>query len=302
MDEAFIVFFSALTIDMFMGEPREFCHPVVWMGGLINYLRRFGNTRLYGAVLAFAVIGVSAGSVGVLLWGLFHLSNTLGLVASAFLLKTTFSITMLTDTARRVGSLVNGDLNHARSELQALVGRDTSRLNHHEARSAVIESVSENFPDGMLAPLLYFTLGLSLNIVYGVVFATVYKSINTLDSMLGYRSRGLRDVGYMSAKLDDILNYVPARLSFFIISAASTSKNAVRIGIRDHGLPSSPNAGWPMAAMAGALRINLYKPGHYSLGSEYSLPETKDIRRSISIIRVSIGIAILLIVGAIWII
>lgn len=300
MSEGLVVFLGALAIDLLMGEPPKFCHPVVWIGWLIDGLKNLGKTRLYGALLAFTVISVSAGLAMILLLGSFRISNVIGLILSAFLLKTTFSITMLTDTAWKVESLVTKNLKYARFELQALVGRDRSKLNHYEIRSAIIESISENFLDGFLSPLFYFTLGLSLNILWGIFFAIIYKSINTLDSMVGYKTSELQDIGYLSAKLDDILNYLPARLSFFIISVASTSMNAFRIGIRDHALPSSPNAGWPMAAIAGALKVNLCKPDNYSLGSEYALPQQKHVKQGIIIIKISTAIMLLIYGGIIW--
>ncbi len=297
-----IVLMGALAIDLLFGEPREFLHPVRWMGSFIKSIRSFGKNRLYGSLLAIAVITLSTFLTAIVLWLAFQLSNLFGFILSAFLLKSTFSISMLTDTAWNLSDLIQRDQSNVRFKLRALVGRDTKNLNKGELRSAILESLSENFLDGILSPLFYFIVGLPWGIVGGVASAMAYKSVNTLDSMVGYKSSKLQDIGYLSAKLDDILNYLPARLSFFIISVASVSINAFRIGSRDRGLSSSPNAGWPMAAMTGVLEVNLTKPGYYSLGSEYSLPKKEDVKRGINLIKVSTVITLLLAGGIVWII
>ncbi len=148
--------------------------------------------------------------------------------------------------------------------------------------SAVIESTAENFVDGILSPIFYFVL-------FGLPGALGYKAINTLDSMIGYRNQG--DFGWASARLDDVANYIPARLSVLFITMASavhgSPLSALRTSRRDHGQTASPNSGWPMAAMAGALKISLKKPLYHTIGSEFALPEPQQIRDAIQITRIS---------------
>ncbi len=300
MKEWLVVLLGALAIDLLFGEPRRPYHPVVRMGHLIDILRKRGSTRPYGGLLASAVVIVSAG----LCWGLlssgFWASQALGLIVSAFLLKSTFSITMLIDTALKVEQTITKDLDAARSKLRALVGRDSRQLNEGEIRSAILESLSESFVDAILSPLFYFALGLLFGVIGGVSLAIAYKTINTLDSMLGYQTERLKELGWASAKLDDIANYLPARLSILIMALASMSLNALRIGFRDHGLAGSPNPGWPMAAIAGALRVKLYKPGAYALGGEFDLPRSEHIKQGVGIVRRATAITLILVAGVIW--
>ncbi len=302
MNEGLIILIVALAIDLILGEPWEPLHPVRWMGFFIDSLKKLGQSRLYGTLLAVGVISLSISLTATLLFIAFRLSDLFGLIFAAYLLKSTFSITMLIDTARKILWSIQEDQTDARLKLRALVGRGTKNLNKGEMRSAVIESLSENFLDGILSPLFYFIIGLPWGIVGGIASAMAYKSVNTLDSMVGYKTSELKDIGYFSANLDDILNFLPARLSLPIISIASCSANALHLGLREHDSPSSPNAGWPMATMAGALKVKLRKPGYYSLGRGYSLPQEDHVKKGIKIIKVSIGITLLLAGGVIWII
>jgi adenosylcobinamide-phosphate synthase len=300
MKEALIVLLGALAIDLLVGEPRTLYHPVVWMGRLIDILKKGSPTKPYGILLSFVVIIASAGLCWVLISLSFLAFPALGLIISAFILKSTFSITMLTDTALEVDETIEKDIEAARFRLRALVGRDAKSLNEGEIRSAIIESISENFVDAILSPLFYFTLGTLLGVAEGVALAVAYRAINTLDSMVGYKTEELRELGWASAKIDDLINYIPARLSLPIIALAGISHSALRIGFRDHGRPDSPNPGWPMAAIAGVLRVRLYKPGAYVLGGEFDMPRREHVRRGVWIIRFATAITLVLVGGAIW--
>ena len=210
----------------------------------------------------------------------------LGLLISAYFLKATFSITCLADTANMMKKhLDSDDLENAKKNLPKLVGRDTEQLSKKEMNSAVIESVAENFVDGIFSPLFYFLL-------FGLPGALAYKAINTLDSMVGQGN-----FGYFSARLDDLVNYIPARLSVLFISAGSlfygSPLSAMKVSWRDHGLTKSPNSGWPMAAMAGSLETSLKKPDHYILGIDLDMPETYHIKSAIRIMKMSTTFVIL---------
>jgi adenosylcobinamide-phosphate synthase len=154
-----------------------------------------------------------------------------------------------------VRSLERGDIETARSQLSMIVGRDTAHLDEPEILRAVIETVSENMSDGIVAPLLYLAL-------LGPAGMAAYKAVNTLDSMVGYKDERYRDLGWASARLDDVLNFVPARMSALLvwIAAALTGMNVLRsfrITLRDANSQPSPNSGWPEAAFAGALGVRL---------------------------------------------
>ncbi|MBI5166872.1 MAG: cobalamin biosynthesis protein CobD, partial [candidate division NC10 bacterium] len=188
------------------------------------------------------------------------------LVTSAFLLKMTFSLRGLIRAALEVQRpLVAGDLDRARRLLSwHLVSRDTSRLEEAQVASATIESIAENLTDSLIAPLFFY-------VFFGLPGAFAYRFLNTADAMLGYRD-GYRDnLGKGAARLDDLANYIPARLAalFMVIGAWMARENvhgAWRIMRGHHGRTASPNAGWTMAAMAGALGVTLEKVGCYSLG------------------------------------
>jgi len=276
------VLLLALLLDLLIGEPPVFLHPVVWMGNLINFFvarapRR--RRKLYGFFMTAFCTGTAliAGFV-IASWG----ENLMSLIIAAFFLKSTFSIRMLTVSAIGIKKdLERGLIEKVRSDLKTFVGRDTGRLNEAQASSAVIESLAESFVDGILSPLFYFLL-------FGLPGALAYRMINTLDSMVGYRKEPFKELGYASARLDDIVNWIPARLSVIFIFIASIifgkPPGAVRICINDHNKTASPNSGWSMAAVSGALEVRLEKIGYHVLGAEYDEPQPVHIRRAVNLV------------------
>ncbi len=280
MDLIFILSL-ALVIDMLLGDPPTTFHPVGWMGKLIAILERFSPQNgaiaqfLYG--IAMVLIGVAVFTVPVvfLLIYLDDTSEIATIIVGALLLKSTFSITGLRRSANRVRErLQSNDLSGARRETGALVSRETGALSEPLIVAATVESVSENSSDGIIAPLFWFLL-------LSVPGAVGYRMVNTFDSMIGYRGE-YEHLGKFAARLDDVLNFVPARLTaLLLVIAAFISRNngsgAFRIMMSDHGKTSSPNAGWPMGAAAGALGVELEKVGHYKLGSSQSIPTPQKI-------------------------
>lgn len=286
------VFLLAIAFDLILGEPPAAIHPVVWMGRLIGFLYRCapqGKRKLYGALMAVSCITASV-LIGI---ASAYFADTIpGMLVSAYLLKSTFSIRMLLGTASSIGKeLESGKIAAARTSLVALVGRDTSNLGISHASSAVIESTAENFVDGILSPLFYFVL-------LGLPGALAFRAINTLDSMVGYRREPFREIGYVSAKLDDAANFIPGRLSLLFIALASASQAALRTGMRDHALTPSPNSGWSMSAMAGALGVRLEKVGFYVLGAEYREPAPEDIKKAVTTIGLASAAAAAAVVAA----
>jgi adenosylcobinamide-phosphate synthase len=287
----------ALLLDLAFGDPPNRRHPVAWMGAAITVARRHapGQGRLasltYGALLT--VGGVAAVNRLACLLGsiVAHLPVPWGWLVEAGLLKLTFSVRGLTDAARQVETALSaGNLPEARQLLAwHLVSRDTGTLDQSQVAAATIESIAENASDGVVAPLLCYAVG-------GLPAAWTYRFINTTDSMLGYRDQGHEWLGKVPARLDDLANFLPARLTagLLLLAAALIGEDvggAWRVWRRDAGKTASPNAGHPMSAAAGALGVELQKVGHYSLGVEGRRPKPDDIKRATRLLRVSAMLA-----------
>lgn len=284
--------FLAIILDLVLGEPPSRLHPVVWIGRLIDSLVAKApkeNRKMFGLLIALFCIGIAilGGSI-VLLIGL-NIPGLVGLVLIAFFLKASFSVRMLFSTARGIQKKLElEEIEEARLDLKALVGRDTSKLSSPQASSAVIESVSENLVDSIFSPLFYYLL-------FGLPGALAYRTINTLDSMIGFSKEPYRDIGYASARIDDLANWIPARVSpVFIIIASiplGCPLKCLKVCARDHSKTSSPNSGWPMAAISGALGCRLEKIGYHVLGREFSEPRPSQIKDAILIIGISTFLA-----------
>ena len=299
-----VVLLGSVALDLLLGEPPELLHPVVWIGRLIGVLKRrferFERKKIFGALLVLLVV-VSAGGAGYLvvrfakaLWW------PLGLVAGIYLVKATFSIRSLMGTTRSIGRTIEENPEDARDQLLALVGRDRSDLSRAEMRSAAIESLFENLVDSIVSPLFYFYLGTLINLETGAAMALGFKALNTVDSMVGYKTEDLREFGSPGARLDDLFNWIPARLSPLLISVASFSSLPVRSALREGNNTPSPNSGWPMSAGSGALKVKLAKRSGYVLGSEFELPEPGDVTRAVSLVGRSIGVYLLIVVAVVW--
>ena len=285
IDEALAVFLLAAAYDILLGEMPARIHPVVWIGRLISFLRlRFPASKIGGMALALVVIAVTVLSGHLLVMAAGYLP-LLPLLLSAFLLKSTFAIRCLLQVSSDIGKMIEEDMEQARSMLPALVGRDTASLSQGQASSAVIESLSENYVDGILSPIFYYVLFSPLGL--GLEAALAFKAVSTMDSMVGYKTKGLKEVGFAGARADDLLNFIPARLSIFPIALARPLRAgaALRAAFRYHDRTPSPNSGWPMAACAGALGLRLEKPGGYVLLDEGKEPQTSDVPLAIGLIQ-----------------
>jgi adenosylcobinamide-phosphate synthase len=259
----------ALVIDLLFGELPARLHPVVWMGALIRWGEKVMPERgvyrqlLGGGLLALVVPLGSAGLAAATL-GLLAPWPIAGFVVEVLSLTAMFAARGLGDAARQVRlALDAAELGAARRALSSLCSRDPSLLTGEELVGASIESVAENTSDSFVAPLFYYVL-------LGLPGAVFYRAVNTLDAMVGYHGR-YEYLGKASARLDDALNFIPARLTaaLLLLGGALAKKN-VRRGLavwrRDAATTESPNAGRPMAAMAGLLGVRLEKAGHYQLG------------------------------------
>ncbi len=290
MRRRFAVLLVAAGIDLLWGELPNRIHPVAALGHGIGAadrtLTRDGASDRLGAgvVLALAVpLLVVAAALGAIRL-LRRLPAPLGPLGEAVVLKQTFAVRALFEHcsgAERL--LLRDDLEGARFAVSRMVSRETARLSQGQVASAAIESLSENASDSAVAPWLWFGVG-------GTTFAAAYRAVNTLDAMVGYRERGA--FGMPSARLDDVANFVPARLTAAAIALASGRPSPVwQRTIRDHGQTPSPNSGWPMAAAAYALGVRLEKPGHHVLNKEGPLPAAGDIARA----RRLVGMALVLV-------
>jgi len=276
---------GAFILDLATGDPRWLPHPVVLMGKFISIGERLlwsGKPKkdfLAGMVVTTVLVAGSAGATWALISFFTILPPLLFFFFTIALASTTLATRGLMEAVGRVERQLRlGALTEARKELSRIVGRETKSLNEDKILRASLESLAENMSDGVVAPLLYLCLG-------GVPLAMAYKAVNTLDSMIGYRTERYLYFGRFAARLDDLLNYIPARLTaLFIVVAAYLMRldggHALRVMRRDHGNHLSPNSGYPEAALAGALGIRLGGPSVY-FGREISKPnigeETSEI-------------------------
>lgn len=274
-----------MVVDFLIGDPRWLPHPARGVGRLIIRLEvfirlRFRNLKAAGAALCLLTILVAAGIalafVALLTvadsWflppGLFWFSGGwrsipwFSVIGGGVLCGIWFSWRSLGDEAVKIYRLLEaGRLEEARRALSMIVGRDTQHLEERDIVRAVVETLGENSVDGGIAPVFYALLG-------GPVLATFFKAASTLDSMVGYRNEKYRDLGMVSARLDDALNYIPARLSILLIPLGALLAGlrplaAFRIGLRDHALHPSPNSAWGESCFAGALGVQLGGPAVY---------------------------------------
>ncbi|AEG59185.1 adenosylcobinamide-phosphate synthase CbiB [Desulforamulus ruminis] len=261
---------GALLIDLMVGDPRWIPHPVVLMGKLISRLEAVvrrataspWGLRLGGVLLVILVCLSTYWATGLLIQLAGRINPYLGMAVHLWLLSTTLAIKSLTLHARAVAiPLAKGDLPLARRKLSLIVGRDTEHLEQGEIARAAVETVAENTVDGIVAPLFFAFIG-------GAPLAMAYKAVNTMDSMLGYRDQRYRYLGWAAARLDDLANYLPARLAglFYLMFSPLTPgrfKGVLRGILQDAPGHPSPNSGIPEAAVAGAFKIQLGGTNYY---------------------------------------
>lgn len=251
---------AAAALEALIGYPdalhRRIPHPVAWIGALIASLElmlnrtAFGEVlrRVFGVMTLLAIVGISGGAG----WLIARFGGSWAVVAVGWL---GLAQRGLWDHVRAVaGPLSSGDMDAARRAVGRIVGRDVQRLDESGVAAAAIESLAESFCDGVVAPLFWFVVG-------GLPGLFVYKAVNTADSLIGHREPRWRAFGWASARFDDVLNWIPARLSGALI--ALSGRGGGRIMLRDACKHASPNAGWPEAAMAGALGVRLGGPAWY---------------------------------------
>ena len=266
-------------LDLIFGDPDFALHPIRLMGGLISVLEKairriFPKTKsgefIGGVLMAVLVIVVSGGVPLVILFFAYRFNVVLGVAVETVICYFMLAAKSLKKSSMKVySSLIRGDIEGARKSVSMIVGRDTQSLDDVGITKAAVETVAENTSDGVIAPLIYMAVG-------GAVFGCIYKAINTMDSMVGYKNDKYINFGKAAAKLDDAVNYIPSRISAGLMIFASKllgldSKNASYIHKRDAHKHASPNSAQTESVMAGALRIQLAGDAYY-FGKLYKKP------------------------------
>lgn len=294
---------TALLIDWIISDPEFIPHPVVIIGRLISFLENKFRTkgesaeteRKYGLLLVLIVLVTVYISTFLIIRGSLAVNYYFGQLINLLILSSCLALKGLVDSGKKVYSALKADdLDAARKSVDLIVGRDCSSAEKKDVIRAALESLAENTSDGILAPMFFYLLG-------GTPLALTYKAVNTLDSMLGYKNEKYINFGRAAAKIDDIFNYIPARITGFAFVASSfisgfDFKAAYKIMLRDAGLHPSLNAGYPEAAAAGALSLrfggynNYHGQEHFRayLGDKKKDFETADILKMNKLIYFSV--------------
>jgi len=274
--ESIVIVGFALLLDFLIGDPKTKYHPTAWIGKLIAVLVPFTRNNspkkeLFGGILiVFIVVAIVSTLLVALDFGISLLtidivSLVVSIAVGSILLKTTIAIRGMQKHALAVvDALEKDDLDSARNHLSMIVKRNTKHLDKNHISSAVLESVSENTVDGITGPLFYYA-------IFGLPGAFVYRAINTIDSMVGYKTSLFRNIGWFGANCDTILNFIPSRLTWLVMILSALIlgynwKESFYIMKRDGKKLESPNAGFPIAALAGALGTKLEKINYYAVG------------------------------------
>lgn len=289
----------AFTLDLIIGDPQSKIHPIRWMGNAITYFEpRFRklSTGLISSGLFFAVFLIL--SVWIITTSVIIIADSIhpfmGNIIQILLIYYAVSACALSNDAMDVGrSLEKNDLESARKKLAFIVGRDVETLDEEGIARAVVETVAENFVDGVVSPLFYAAIG-------GAPLAMVYKMINTLDSMVGYKNETYEKFGKAAARIDDVANYIPARLSVLVVALAThillrNGAPVLRTVVKEGSHHTSPNAGYPEAAFAGALGVKLGGPSYYHgnlvekpyIGNSFGKVNVRHIRKACNLMKLS---------------
>lgn len=277
-------------LDFILGDPPNWPHPIRYIGWSISqYEKAIRKSRIDLKIGGFLLVLLSLGTTLIISTLILKIANyihpSLRTIVTTYLLYTSIAAKCLDVEARKVHNAVNEkNIEKSRKKLSYLVGRDTTQLSFEEIIRGVVETVAENTVDGVLAPLFYMVIGFYLG--FPVQFALGYKVINTLDSMVGYVQEPYKEIGYASAKLDDIANYIPARIGSLLMILAGgllgySIKQGFKILIRDRRNHKSPNCGYPEAAVAGLLQIQLGGTNTY-FGQEIYKPTIGDETTSLT--------------------
>ncbi len=295
--ESLLIIGFALLLDFKLGDPKNKYHPTAWIGSFLAKLtpitknenptiEKFGGVCIVIITSGLVILLLFTLNIGISLITIDYASLIISVMIGGLLLKSTIAIHGMEKHAKSVlESLDEKNLDMARNNLSMIVKRNTGNLGKNHILSGVLESVSENTVDGITGPLFYYAL-------FGLYGAFVYRVINTADSMIGYKTDIFKNVGWFAATCDSVLNYIPSRLTglVMVISAALLQKNwkeSYKTMIRDGHKTESPNAGYPMAALAGALETTFEKINHYKLGNGEIHLTAEHVHSAISIMKLT---------------
>ena len=311
-----LIIIGAYLIDLAIGDPRFLPHPVIFIGRLISYLEKLirkmiKNERVGGIILVIGVLLIT----GILTHGLIILAYKiympLGVILECLLIYQIMATKSLREESMKVARALDDSLEDGRRAVSYIVGRDTKELDEKGVIKATVETVAENTTDGIVAPIIFCSIG-------GAGFGMIYKAVNTMDSMVGYKNEKYIKFGTAAAKLDDLVNYIPARITAIIMIIASgllkmDMKNAIKVFKRDRYNHKSPNSAQTESVCAGALDLQLAGNSCYfgevyekpTIGDEIRKIEIEDIKRvnrlmyatSLIAIAICIGIRLLIFKG-----
>jgi adenosylcobinamide-phosphate synthase len=280
-----LVLGGAFALDVLVGEPPRRAHPVAWFGRVVGRVdRQWRRPRLVGALVALALPILAGGAVAAVVLGVGAINALAGAVGGAVAVFVSTSLRRLLERVRTVTGHTEDDIETAREQLRALAGRDASALSAGQIHSGAVESLAENLADGLVAPLSGYAVAAASAtalgasplgaVALGCATAAWVKAVNTLDSMLGYRSKPM---GWAPARLDDAVMWLPARLSALLLAVVARAPRAPGRARRWARDVDSPNSGWPMGTLAAILDVRLEKPGQYVLNPEAELPDRQTV-------------------------
>ena len=281
VDDRFLIILPLVfgwLLDKWLGDPMWLPHPVVGFGKMIYHGEKWlnkGRARmLKGAVMSVALIVLVFMAMWLLRWALMKISPIAAMVADTVFVFYCLAGTTLIREVCDVFFALDRSLEDGRRQVARIVGRDTSQLSAQEVRKAALETLAENLSDGVIAPLFWFAVG-------GVPAMMAYKMVNTLDSMIGYRTERYKDFGCVAARIDDVANFIPARLTALMMIIVAARPNLLPFVMRNGRRHASPNSGYPEAALAGILDCRFGGP-HYYFGQLFPKPYIGDNERELT--------------------
>ena len=295
---------AAFILDLIMGDPRFLPHPIRWMGNSILVLEPLfrkitNNLVVSGALLSIFLITFTGTSAYLIMYYVKLLNPLLGTFVELILVFYTISAKSLKDSAMDVyRALKTGKLEDAKDKVKVIVGREVDKLDKSGVSRAAVETVGENLVDGVISPVFYAAIG-------GAPLAMAYKMINTLDSMIGYKNKKYLHFGKAAARIDDIANFIPSRISILIIAVSAQilgkrGSQALMTAIKEGNKHTSPNAGHPEAAFAGALKVKLGGPNYYH-GNLVSKPFIGENFKDVDPVDIKKACILMMLSSALWV-
>ena len=300
--ELIFILLISITMDFILGDPNNKIHPVAWIGKYINYFiskikseKKANHEKMNGIFFTLVTIIFFAIVIHVIFIYLYNINIIIMMILSIYIL---YSVIAIKGIEKHIDSIItslqNNDINNARKNLSMIVSRNTTELDEQHILSGTIESLADSTVDGIVSPLFYFSL-------LGSTGAFVFRVINTLDSMIGYKEKYYEKIGWMAAKIDTYANYIPARITailmiFAVIIAKADWKNSIRTFHKERYYTISLNSGHPISVLAGALRVRLEKLDHYTIGESFERISVEKCKLAIKIMRITILVFCMIIV------